>query len=391
MQDLRRAFWAPVVCVVISCGGATPRDQHLGPAAGAGAAGTSAAGASAAGATGGASGPGGGGGFDFGGQAIASDTTGMDLVLAEVPYYGDGGGDIWTSTDGGRTWTDRTPSGPAHRHYWQSVASDSSGKNLVAVIKPVHPIDRPPAVQDSGDIWTSTDGGLTWTDQTPSGAAHDQSWTSVASDATGMNLVAASQGSVATGSAIWTSTDRGLTWTNRTAGVPDTAQEYWRCVTSDSTGKKLVAAALDVWTSTNGGLTWSNRTASSPAHVGRFSASGQPWAGVASDSTGDHLVAVVGDGEPGDIWTSSDAGVTWTDQTASELPKNQLWLAVACDSTGMNLVATRYLGPDSDIWTSTNGGMTWTEQADGPVWRAVASSSTGTRFFAVGDGAFWTK
>src|SRR4051794_23922579 len=54
-----------------------------------------------------------------------------------------------------------------------AVASDSTGTKLVAVGR---------------DIWTSTNGGVGWIDRTPSGPAHDQVWTSIASDVTGMNL-----------------------------------------------------------------------------------------------------------------------------------------------------------------------------------------------------------
>ena len=56
------------------------------------------------------------------------------------------GGDISTSTDFGVTWTDRTSSGAGHNLKWQGVASDASGQYLVAIAY-------------GGDIWTSTNFG----------------------------------------------------------------------------------------------------------------------------------------------------------------------------------------------------------------------------------------
>ncbi len=42
----------------------------------------------------------------------------------------------------------------------------------------------------NGDIWTSTNGGATWTDQSTGNAALSQPWIAVASNATGTRLVA---------------------------------------------------------------------------------------------------------------------------------------------------------------------------------------------------------
>jgi hypothetical protein len=323
--------------------------------------------------------------------AVASDLTGMKLVVV--------GKDIWTSTDGGSTWTNQTPSGPAHNHSWTSVASDSKGMKLVAVANGARDGLASASTEEvNGDIWTSTDGGVTWTDQTPSGPAHGQAWFSVASDSVGTNLVAVTPGQGVLGpGAIWTSTDAGATWTNQTAGVHDMVPSGWNTVASDSTGTKLVAATNggDIWTSTNGGVAWTDRTSSGPAHSPPNAIGGWGWASVASDSTGDRLVAVV---DAGDIWTSTNAGLTWTDQMPSGPASNQVWFSVASDSTGTNLVAVDALvtGNNGDIWTSTDGGVTWTDRTKGnaalsQTWLAVTSSATGSHIVAVGPGVVWTN
>jgi len=268
---------------------------------------------------------------------------------------------------------------------------------LVAVVNGF--VDRPSdpnLAAPSGDVWTSTNGGVTWTDQTPSGPAHGQAWFGVASDSTGTNLVAVTPGLGALGpGAIWTSTNGGVTWTNQTTGITAMVHVGWNSVASDATGTKLVAATNggDIWTSTNAGVTWTDQTSSGPAHARQGYVGGQGWASVASDSTGDHLVAVV---NTGDIWTSTNAGVTWTDQTPSGPASNQDWFSVASDSTGTKLIAVDGLvtGYNGDIWTSSNAGVTWTDQTTGSAalsqpWVAVASNSTGTHVVALGRGVVW--
>ena len=336
----------------------------------------------------------GGGHAPFGTAAatsVASDASGMKLVAVAA------GGGIWTSTDGGITWVDRTPSGPAHVQQWMSVASDATGTNLAVVVNGFY--DRPNAdpAAFSGDVWTSNDSGATWIDQTSSSPAHGEAWRSVASDASGTNVVAVTAGgSVVLGpGAIWTSTDAGVTWTNATATVTGMGTQDWSSVASDATGKNLVAAGSGsgIWASTDGGATWTNRTPADPKFEASYGDQVEGWSSVASDATGTKLVAAV---NTGDIWTSTDGGGTWTD--AAPTTSWQVWISVASDATGTNLVAVDGLveGADGDVWTSANGGLTWTDQTTGnPAasgqWRAVASNAAGDHAIAVGIGAIWTN
>src|SRR5208283_4771611 len=211
----------------------------------------------------------------------------------------DGGGAAGVGGSAGSacTWVDRTKGTSASGQLWASVASDSSGANLVAA--------------STFDLWTSTDSGLQWSNRTSGTPASGKAavagggnWISVASDSSGANLVAVQS----EGGDIWTSTNAGLTWTNRTNGTPATGGD-WEAVASDATGTNLVAvtgetAAAAIWTSTDSGRSWTNRTEGNVA-------SGIGWSGVASDATGANLIALAGD-----IWTSHDAGLSWTNQTA---------------------------------------------------------------------------
>jgi hypothetical protein len=245
-------------------------------------------------------------GLGLGASSVASDETGTHFVAGSET------GVILTSSNSGASWTNHTPSGPAQNQNWISVASSSTGTKLVALSGGVSPESCSGGCSGVGDIWTSTDSGVTWIDRTPStGPVHDALWTSVASDLSGMNLVAV-------GSGIWTSTDAGLTWTLQAdpSGSSGTSSSVvWASVASDATGKRLVAATFGdpgsggtagggggfvpersgyIFTSTDGGVTWTNETAGTAA-------AGQNWMGVASDSSGAHLVAIA---NLGDVWTN---------------------------------------------------------------------------------------
>src|SRR5204862_405660 len=98
--------------------------------------------------------------------------------LGQTFQYGGGLSTAWTRRDPARAW--------------RQVASSADGSKLVGVVL-------------WGQIYTSTDFGLTW-------APHEsvRNWTSVASSADGTKLVA-----TAASDWIYTSTDSGLTWTPR--------------------------------------------------------------------------------------------------------------------------------------------------------------------------------
>ena len=259
------------------------------------------------------------------------------------------GGDIYVSTNSGVDWTDSTPSGAAHNNYWDSISSSSDGTHMAAVDK------------NSTDIWTSTDSGAKWTDQTSSGNAHGHKWYGIASNSEGTRLVAVEDGSsvgVSNGGDIWTGTYSGgsWTWTDHN-GSADPTPRYWRAVASSSDGAKLVAVGNgttsnggDIWTSDDGGTTWTDETQSGGPNSG---AHNQYWLSVASSSDGTVLVAVDGSGKSfGDVWTSVDSGKTWTDQTTSGSAPDLEWTSVAISADGSKIIAASDGSQDSvgDIW-----------------------------------------
>jgi hypothetical protein len=169
--------------------------------------------------------------------------------------------------------------GPAGSRKWFSIASSSDGVKLVAV-------DDSP-----GQIYTSTDSGLSWTPR-----ESNSNWRSVTSSSDGVKLVAGSA------SQIYTSTDSGVTWTLR-----DSNNRLWMSVASSSDGVKLVAAEYggQLYTSTDSGVSWT------PRESNRY------WLSVTSSSDGRKLAAV---DYGGFIYTSTDFGVTWRASASNSLP-----------------------------------------------------------------------
>jgi photosystem II stability/assembly factor-like uncharacterized protein len=172
------------------------------------------------------------------------------------------------------------------------------------------------AVVQSGEIYTSSDSGATWINQTAAGA---RLWQSVTSSSDGTKLAA-----VAHYGDIYISADSGATWT---AKRPSSTTESWHAVASSGNGNTLLAViggtvGGDVWVSTNSGTSWATGA------VGLSLVSG---AAVSSDGT--KLAAVV---NGGDIFTSTDSGATWTDQTTAG---SRSWTCITSSNDGTKLAA----------------------------------------------------
>jgi hypothetical protein len=122
-----------------------------------------------------------------------------------------------------------------------------------------------------------------------------------------------------------------------------------------------------IYTSADAGVTWTGRE------------SLREWRGLASSVDGMKLVAVAQNGR---IYTSTDAGVTWT-------PRNGIayWRAVASSADGTRLVASALGG---GITTSQDSGITWSPAlagTGGPTWLSMAVSADGMKIVAVASGS----
>lgn len=260
-------------------------------------------------------------------SCVASSASGSRLIA------GVANGQLYTSTDAGVTWTARETS-----RNWSAVASSSDGTKLVATVK-------------FGRILTSSDSGATWI---PRDA--NRNWVSVASSADGTRLVAA-----AFGGQIYTSTDSGVTWTARES------LRDWASVASSSDGNRLVAVVNgsgQIYTSTNAGVSWTARETN------------RNWISVASSEDGSRLVAAVNGGS---LYTSTNAGVTWTPRDS---PRG--WISVASSADGAKLVAS--VNGGGQLYVSTDSGVTWSARESNRDWISVSSSADGNRLVAAHQG-----
>lgn len=154
-----------------------------------------------------------------------------------------------------------------------------------------------------------------------------------------------------------------LAW--KSMGPTTTTPTLWRGLASSVDGLKLVAAGTNgqIYTSADAGLTWTLRT------------SALNLVSLASSDDGVHLVGAVMGGQ---IYTSADSGVTWVARDT-----NQAWVDVASSSDGSHLVAVAQNG---QIYTSIDFGVTWTARETARQWQAVASSADGSHLVSVVSG-----
>ena len=272
--------------------------------------------------------------------SITSSSDGTKLAAGDYNGY------IWTSTNSGASWTQRTASGSRN---WQSITSSSDGTKLAAA-------------PDHGLIYTSTNSGASWTVASTPGSV-GWSWQSITSSSDGTKLAAGVWNGY-----IWTSINSGASWTQQTAS----GYRAWRSITSSSDGTKLAAVAYNsyIYTSTDSGVTWTEQTASGS----------RSWRSITSSSDGTKLAAGVTGGY---IYTSTDSGVTWTERQPIDATTRS-WLSITSSSDGTKLAAGVSGGY---IYTSTNSGVTWTERqpidATTRTWYSITSSSDGTKLAAV--------
>lgn len=202
-------------------------------------------------------------------------------------------GGFYLSSDGGTTWTQQTAMGNGT---WYSVAMSADGNTVITAAY-------------NTNIKITKNFGSTWSNAT--GTAADigttgiGTWYAVTASADGSHL-AVGKGDGGAASYIYTSSDGGTTWTTRTgAGVGK-----FYSIASSSDGMKLVTgkrddagAGTNIYTSSDGGATWTIQSGSPK----------QSWTSFASSSDGKYLAA---GSFSGGVYASNDSGVTWTEQTS---------------------------------------------------------------------------
>ena len=104
-----------------------------------------------------------------------------------------------------------------------------------------------------------------------------------------------------------------------------------------------------IWTSENAGVTWTKRT----------SAGGKSWSQVTSSGDGTKIFAL-SDNSDGKIYKSSDSGDTWTESSGpSGLDADLYNYDISSSSNGKYLVVSNANGY---LYTSNDSGATWIKQ-----------------------------
>lgn len=235
-----------------------------------------------------------------------SSPDGMKMYVYGYNYF-------YTSEDGGISWErqEDCPTGP------DSMAHSEDLTRLIA--------------NDSWKLYISDDSGETWRISLEESDLEDTT-----SSLDGMRLAA-----VESPGYIYTSIDGGATWTERIGP----GSKNWSSITYSGDGLKLVATENDVYDdggyvhiSNDGGETWTRKLGA------------QIWQFTASSADGKVLAAATGDffsDSEGYIYTSIDGGETWTKDLSAGA---KVWSSLSVSADGTTIFA----GASDDVYYSQN-------------------------------------
>lgn len=290
-----------------------------------------------------------------------------------IIYTASAGGGIWKTVDGGINWTPKSDG-------WQFLHTSSVA---------VSPADANLVLAGTGDyvgfftaqtfgIMRSTDGGTTWTNI---GAAQfgDKIVSKIVFDPANPNIVVASTGR-AGGSLgdIWRSTDAGLTWARTNA--PD---GNWDDI--DVSTKSLTPGNFRFWAcggGTNGtkiaysddkGATWT-----SVARPAGFSAT-EPIMNIAAsaaDADGVYVIAPTND----KVYKSMNGGAAWSDITTGVLSWSQDTYNIHITVGGYQRVEPGTITPSPRVTDVIYVGLITLYGSDdgGTTWVDIAGTATST-------------
>ena len=293
-------------------------------------------------------------------HAVAMSADGTKIVGAVY------GGHIWTSSDSGSTWSDR--SGPGNQN-WLGVAVTESSSVIYGVFS---------TGANSGGVYRSADFGTSWT---LTNAPTNCSYVGVATSGS-TNVSVACTG---TGAGIYANTNAGVGASNTWSLSSGTTGLNFTDLRSSSNGSKLIASvwAGGIYLASDGTFAYVNKV-SSPL-------TSYCWSGVGINSDGTKLIAVErgapGYGTGGNVFISTDSGSNWVASSgangANAGAANGDWMSAAISSDGSTLAVVAF-GSPSRISVSQDGGTTWMAQSgtSSLSFINVAVSSNGRRFIA---------
>jgi len=270
---------------------------------------------------------------------LACDSTGKNLFAS----VGRNNGYLATSTDYGVTWANTGITSPSNDAWW-SISSDSTGQYLAG------------GVYGKNTVSLSSDFGATWLTSTI------DSTTPISFNS--IIVVTSTQVFVGdTTGLVYKSVDYGTTWLKKTNALGGNIFQF----AVDSTGQYVVSIVynMGIYVSTDHGETWPITSAPKKS-----------WYSVTSDSTGRVLVA--GTKNPPDkLYSSSDYGSTWVVVSGSTSGN---YNSLASSADGSLVLAggstTLYLGTSPKVPTSAPSSSSPSSTAPSSSVPSSSPSST---------------
>jgi uncharacterized repeat protein (TIGR01451 family) len=279
------------------------------------------------------------------------------------------------------------PIGPPYLLSGQHAGGPNSGRITGLAITQVSSgtttVQRVVAATAGGGIWTSDNGGTSWTPRTD--ALPDLAIGSVAVDPANSNLLIAGTGEANQsgdsypGDGILVSTDAGTSWTLQNPGGVFSGKHIAQ-VAIDPADSSIQFAATDggLYVTTNGGTSWAKPT--SPTYTpfdGNITAvafdplkSNIVYIAGSLGSTGAHTVAESTD--DGGTWAAADNGITALG--SSQFPLVALAIGTVGSTAITMYAATGGFSAPAAVYRSTDGGSSWTQLTAAPDYMGQAYS-----------------
>lgn len=274
-------------------------------------------------------------------------------------------GDIYVSSDFGKTWVIATNVG---QEVSNSVAISTTGQYQTA--------------SNGKNIYISSDYGNTWTNVFSYGQA--DFFVAVSLNGQYQTLISA-------GDAMYRSTDYGLTWNKFSDDTHDLYHSVLGFPTGGVTmsydGKYQTVVSENIYYSSDYGVTWTTTTDINTNDQRDWD--DHNWMGVDMSSDGHYQSAVEVTGE---IYVSVDYGMTW-DKIDKPVVTDKQWQGISVSASGQYQTA---IVKGGTIYVSVDYGQSWEESEDTEVnnrqWQAISVSSSGIyQTAAVYNGALWTS
>ena len=259
-------------------------------------------------------------------KGVASSSDGSRIAAIST------NGQVWTSTNSGTTWESHTALNALNLTTWQNIVTNASGETLTVA-------------SGNGSVYSSGDFGTTWTATNLAGLFGVSTLYGVTTSADGKILAVSDFGT----NKVLVSTNSGLSWSNEGPSGPVTGN-FWNVVLSgDGLTLAAIASAGNIWTATYSPTTTPKWT----WHDTGISPSSGFWRGLSISSNGNFIAASAYNGK---IYVSSDSGTTWSVPSGFGTLGNINWQRITMSQDGRYISATT----GSYIYSSRDFGATVT-------------------------------